>query len=189
MARVTPPAKSYHLDVPPGGYVVAARLDSDPLSAAGHLVCPSGMDCAPVISRAGYFPCRSVSCQPVLAPVRVEAGQGVAHVDIGDWGSLYALDRVWWLDEYGAPGPFPTVAASAARVSPSPARPLPFRNLPLPSTEPFTSEFDVPNGFVTTSLAIRLHLPGGWHSIPNPAQVVEVWQGTRDFATRLFGHL
>lgn len=182
MTRVTPPAQSYQLSVPPGDYLVVARLDSDPLSAAGYLEC-STRDCEPVMSRAGYVSCQTIACQPTLKPVRVNAGQGITRADLWDWGSLYALDRLWWLDEAGAPGPFSTYGASAARMTPSPSPQLPVRLLPSPSTQPLSSEFDIPYEYQPNSVAVRLHLPSGWHAIANPARLVDS-TAVRDFANQ-----
>ena len=92
MTRVTAPATTYQLDVPPGDYSVVARLDSDPLSAAGY-----------------------------PASVQVNAAQGQAHIDISNWGSLAAADVLWRIDTFGSPMSLSSATPSAAPTeSPSP---------------------------------------------------------------------
>jgi len=104
MTRVAPPATTYQLYVPPGHYTLVARLDSDPLSAAGY-----------------------------PASVRVEATQSQAHIDISDWGSPAAADVLRRIDTFGSPLP-PDVAtwpaASTGSPSPLPVRQRPQGPLP-----------------------------------------------------------
>ena len=181
MTKVTPPARTYQLAVPPGTYQVVARLDSDPLSSAGYLTCVSG-SCQPVMTRAGYVTCRSLDCQPVLTNVRVEASQEVDHIDVGGWGSLYALDTLWALDEGGAPGPIAYVPPSpGARPSPQPQPAL--RQMPAPAPDVLPLEFGVPTDFDVKLIDARLHLPAGWRQIANPAEGV-AQSIRRDFANQ-----
>ncbi len=92
MTRVTAPATTYQIDVPPGDYSVVARFDSDPLSAAGY-----------------------------PASVQVNAAQSNAHIDISNWGSLAAVDILWRIDTFGSPMSLASATPSAAlTASPSP---------------------------------------------------------------------
>ena len=174
MTKVTPPARSYQMTVPPGVYEVVARLDSDPLSSAGYLTCTSS-SCAPVMTRAGYVECRSLDCQPVLAQVDVSPGQSVTHIDVGGWGSLHALDQLWRLDEFGVPGPIKYIGPPSPGTTPTPEPQLPTRQLPPASSESLPSVFSLPN--------VQVHLPAGWRAVPNPAQAVDQ-SGMRDFANQ-----
>jgi len=138
MARVTAPATTYQLYVPPGDYTVVARLDSDPLSAAGY---PD--------------------------PVRVEATQSKAHIDISDWGSLAAADVLWRIDTFGSP-------LSLSSATPSPAStespsPLPVRKRPQGPTPPLPEALNLASYYYTNSV-IRLDMPTGWNEIHQAAQ-------------------
>jgi hypothetical protein len=168
VTTVTPPDWTYHVAVPPGNYWVVARLDSDPLSSAGHLECTSDR-CSPATTRAGETTCQTISCQPTLANVLVSAGHSVAHVDIGGWGSTYALDTIWRLDEFGIPGPRPR-----PDLSPSPTESTPSRNLlPSPGTADFTTLVDVSDQWNASAAVGKMYLPKDWREVPNPAQRVE----------------
>lgn len=171
MAKVAPPDRSFHLTVPPGFYGVVARLDSDPLSSGGYLECLSS-GCAPVMTRAGYVTCQSLECQPVLVSVRVDGAKNVAGVAVGGWGSLAALNLLWRLDEYGAPGPIGSgVPTPGATPSPTPL--LPLRQLPPASTVALPAVFGVPNEYDVKLIDATLHLPAGWRQVPNPGEAVD----------------
>lgn len=179
MAWVDPPAHTYSLSVPPGEYQVVARLDSDPVSSAGHLVCQS-ISCGPTMTRAGFVTCHTADCQPVLVNVSVASGQSVGGVDIGGWGSLNALGLLWTVDEFGAPGPI-TYSPPTARVTPSPSPQLPFRELPPPASDALFAEYGLPVEPGVYNVAPHLHLPVSWQEIANPAQAVNLdW--TADFS-------
>lgn len=181
MAKVSPPDRTFHLAVPPGYYEVVARLDSNPLSSAGHLECVSA-GCAPVMTRAGYVTCQSVDCQPVLIHIRVDAATNIYGVDVGGWGSLAAINLLWRVDEYGAPGPL-TYQLPTPGVTPSPTPLLPLRQLPPASTVDLPAIFAVPNQYDVKLIDARLHLPAGWRQVPNPGEATDQ-SVFRDFANQ-----
>jgi hypothetical protein len=154
MTTVAPPGATYSIVVPPGIYGIVARLDSDPLSAAG------------------YITCHSPDCIPLLQWVRVNASQGVTHVDIADWGSPYARSELWNLDRFGVALPIPSGAAPSGPASPS-ASPPPSRLLPDPSTLRLPAEHDIPSTYQSTVVGIRLHLPDSWYAIQDPAGSID----------------
>jgi len=116
MTRVTAPATTYQLYVPPGDYTVVARLDSDPLSAAGY-----------------------------PASVRVEATQSKAHIDISNWGSPAAADVLWRIDAFGSPLSLDSATPSSPSTespSPLPVRMRPHGPTPpLPDTRKLASYY------------------------------------------------
>lgn len=181
MTEVDPPARTYQLSVPPGQYQVVARLDSDPLSAAGYLQCYS-YSCSPVMTRAGELECQSLACQPALTSFYVGPGQAVSHIDVGGWGSPYALDRLWTVDEFGAPGPL-TYQPVTPGTTPSASPPPPSRPLPAPSTADLPAAFDVTSLYHPTTALATVHLPEGWSAVADPAQAVREW-ARRDFSDR-----
>jgi len=179
MAKVSPPDRSFHLTVPPGFYEVVARLDSDPLSAAGYLSCTKS-GCLPVMTRAGYVTCRSVDCQPVLVHVRVDGGTNVSGADVGGWGSLQAADLLWSVDEYGIPGPTNN-GPPASGVMPSPTPLPPLRQLPAQSSDGLPVAYDVPEEYDVQLVEARLHLPAGWRQVNNPGEATNPSDIRRDF--------
>ena len=167
MTRVQQAATTYHMSLPPGQYQFVARMDSEPLSGAGYLQCYSSA-CSPVMTRSGFVTCQSLDCQPALTYLSVYAGQSYGGIDIGGWGSLAALDRLWTLDEYGAPY---SAGAVPAGVTPSPAPAIPTRQIPEASTEALTSTFTVHNSYGgTPQVVATLHLPAGWRQVLNPGR-------------------
>ena len=182
MAKVSPPGRTFHLTVPPGYYEVVARLDSDPLSAAGYLKCVSN-GCSPIVTRAGYVTCQSVDCQPVLVSVLVDGGTNISGVDVGGWGSLQALDRLWRIDEFGAPGPIDYKLPTPG-VTPSVAPLLPLRQLPAPSSVDLAAVFAVPDQTDVKVIDARVHLPGGWSQVSNPGEEATDLFMYRDFANQ-----
>lgn len=179
MAKVSPPDRSFHLAVPPGFYEVVARLDSDPLSAAGYLSCTKS-GCLPVMTRAGYVTCRSVDCQPDLVHVRVDGGSNVSGADVGGWGSLGAADVLWGLDEYGIPGPISN-GPLAPGVTPSPRQLPPLRQLPALSSDNLPVAYGVPDEYDVQIIDARLHLPAGWRQVNNPGEATNPIDIRRDF--------
>ena len=168
---VDPPARSYQMSVPPGDYDVVARFDRDPLSAAGHLVCPS-INCGPTMTRAGLVTCRTADCQPVLAAVHVDAGQGVTAIDVGGWGSLNALDVLWNVDQHGAPGPITRERPTPGATPSSPAQ-VPVRLMPPASSDALPVEFGLPYEYDLNEMIGRIDLPAGWRQVANPARAVD----------------
>ncbi len=130
MTRVTAPATTYQLYVPRGDYTVVARLDSDPLSAAGY---PDSVGVLPTQSKT--------------------------HIDISDWGSLAAADVLWRIDTFGSPLSLDSATPSAASTespSPLPIRmrpygptpPLPvMRNLASYYYTNYVIHLDLPSGW------------------------------------------
>lgn len=174
MTEVDPPARTYDLSVPPGGYQVVARLDSDPLSAAGYLVCGT-FNCEPVMTRAGPITCRGIDCQPYLSVVDVKPGQVVDHVNVGGWGSRYARNLLWSVDVAGTPLP-------EAPSIPTP-KPLPVRFLPAASVGALPAQFEVRNVFDARIPLATLQLPADWHAIAEPAREVDN-SNRQDFSNR-----
>lgn len=151
LTRVTPPASTYVITVPPGDYVVAARLDSDPMSAAG------------------YITCRTSACNPYLTWVRVDASQALIKVDITGWGSKYAASELWQMDLFGSLMSVPTGAPASDLASPSPSH-LPTRPLPDWPAGVLPSEHDLAQS--TGLPGVRLRLPAGWYNVQDPAASV-----------------
>jgi len=140
MTRVTAPATTYQLYVPPGDYTVVARLDSDPMSAAGY---PTS--------------------------VRVEATQSQTHIDISNWGSLAAADVLWRIDTFGSPlslSPDSATPPAASTESPSP---LPVRMRPHGPTPPLPAALNLAS-YYYSNYVIHLDLPPGWNQIHQAAQ-------------------
>jgi hypothetical protein len=179
MAKVSPPDRSFHLTVPPGFYEVVARLDSDPLSAAGDLSCTK-IGCVPVMTRAGYVTCRSVDCQPDLVHLQVDGGRNVSGADVGGWGSLQAADLLWSLDEYGIPGPSSNGPPTSG-VRPSPSQLPPLRPLPSLSSDDLPVAYGVPEEYDVQIVEARLHLPAGWRQVNNPGEATNPSFIRRDF--------
>ena len=101
-ARVTATSTHYSFEVPPGVYLVVARLDSDLTGGGGY-----------------------ASANDLLVPVRVEAGTSVDTVDVGDWTSADALRVLWGIDTVGSPVPRDPMAGPVYRAPPARAVPPP----------------------------------------------------------------
>jgi hypothetical protein len=145
LTRITPPASTYTIAVPPGDYWVVARLDSDPLSAAGYLH------------------------NALLTQLRVNASQNLTNIDIAGWGSSDAESVILRIDAVG----YPLSAASDASpsaVAPSSPTPLPVRQRPQGPTPPLPKEVDLPAYEVGNNTHIRLDLPTDWYEMPSPVQ-------------------
>ena len=147
--RIVPPATTYTIAVPPGIYQVEARLDSDPVNAAG------------------YATCHSSTCTAYMAPVRVEAGQDVTRIDISGWHSSYAERAIWWIDLSGVPM---STATGASPPALNPPTPLPVRQRAkgpgptLPTGHILYSWYDDQN------LRIHVDLPADWIQLHSPGE-------------------
>ena len=141
MTRVEAPTSNYELGVPPGGYRVVARLDTDHTRFAGYT---ANVACA-------HNNClRGTS----LSFVRVDSQAVVQGIDVGDWGTAENELYGWAIDTNGAslfdptqPSPTPTIPPT--RVLPA----VPDSALSWASANPALSMFG---------------LPPGWHEVTPP---------------------
>ena len=174
MTRVAPPASTYELTVPPGDYSVVARLDGDPLSGAGY---------------TQNLSCRNTSvCYhiPRLAGVRVDAKHSLTNIDVGDWGTLYAVGVLWNLDRFGSPMSVPNDAPPSAGAS-TPPTSLPYRELPAASQAALPAEHDLPAVNQSSTVGVRLYLPATWYQVRYPALAIDRAPFTHDFANQNAG--
>lgn len=137
---------SYSLVVPPGIYFVVARLDSDPLSSAGHTF--------HIACSQSSYPCGANSTNYAISPVRVDTTAVIAGIDVGDWGTLPARRLIWDVDMYGSP------ASLVPHYSPSP-KSLAARSFPPPSANPTQP-------FASPAMGLTLQMPVGWHAFTPP---------------------
>jgi len=151
ISRIRPPASNYEIDLPPGDYVLVARLDSDPLSAGG------------------YITCHSSACTPFLTSVRLNAGQAVTHIDVANWGSSYAAGVIWGIDMFGSMMSVPAMSSSSASTATSPTA-LPVRQRPQGPTPPLPIERELPSIYQGNDVRIHLDLPANWYEVNGPAQ-------------------
>jgi hypothetical protein len=149
MTRVAPPSTTYQLIVPPGFYVVVARLDSDPASSAGHFM---NLKCG-----AAAAGCSSPTDLP---EVRVDSQKLVSGIDVGDWGNPYALYELWQVDLFAEPFAVDASGNQSFRTAPSLGS-VPSRIVPTSPAPGLATQYD-------TGIGIRLALPAGWHRIESP---------------------
>jgi hypothetical protein len=145
--HLPPPATTYTLSLPPGYYLVVARLDSDPTGGAGHtfnMACIAAKSCG---GNAG---------NTTVTRVRVESLQTLPGIDIGDWGTPSSEEVLWRIDSHGTPLPL------NPEPSPSP-KSLPSRSLPAPSADPGVE--------LTSSLmGLKIHLRATWTTLGGPGR-------------------
>lgn len=144
MTRLDPPQTAFTLSVPPGLYKVVARLDSDPLSAAGYTF---SIACGGIAERCG-----DNYDNHTLDYRRVESKQAVTGINVGDWGTEASRELLWAIDTDGSP-------VDTASAKP---RTLPTRQLPPPRLLEATSQL------TTRWSGVKLTLPANWHVAVNP---------------------
>ncbi len=112
IARLTPPQTQFTLSVPPSEYKVVARLDSDPISAAGYTFLLGAAEPG----------------NHALMRVRVESKQAITGINVGDWGGDDSRRTLMAIDVHGSP----------LTLHPASPKSVPSRRLPAGSHEPIT---------------------------------------------------
>jgi hypothetical protein len=145
MTHVSAGNPSYSIQVPPGVYYVAARLDSAPMTIGAytfHVACVQTASCDTTVSTYA------------LPTVRVESTAVMAGIDIGDWGMAQARHLILTVDLYGSP------ASLIPHYSPSP-KALASRSFPPASN-------DLTQTITRQIMGLTARFPAGWHEIQLP---------------------
>ncbi len=148
MTRVRAGDASYSIQVPPGEYYVAARLDSKPWSIGGYTAHTACL-------RSGS--CGAETPNYEVSGVRVESKAVLTGIDVGDWGVAGSRHLISSVDLFGSP------ASLVPHYSPSP-KVLASRSFPAPSNVPTRA-------FASQNIGLRASVPAGWREILLPQDV------------------